>query len=163
MDIHSLAALLGNFGEFFGSIAVVGSLIFVGLEIRRTRNQSLVEGAENRLDAWNSWTVMILSNPEVRDIFFRGIRDMNSLNEDERLIFNQIMIFRQTILVRSFTRGRQLNDRQSLATTRGLLGDMFDEPGTVQWWRKYRNGWRLDFREFVDGALAEHEAANTQD
>lgn len=162
MDIRTTAELLGNFGEFFGSIAVVGSLLFVGLEIRRTRRQSVVDGAQDRLDAWNAFTVLLLSNPDVREIFFRGILDMNSLKEDERLTFNQVMIFRQTILARMVTRGKKLHDRESLEVARGLLGDIFDEPGAVQWWREYKSRWRLEFRDFVDEILSEHEGATPQ-
>ena len=35
------AQLLGNFGEFFGAIAVVITLIYLALEIRRSRNATI--------------------------------------------------------------------------------------------------------------------------
>lgn len=160
MDLMSTAQLLGNFGEFFGAIAVVSTLIFLVWEIRRTRKQNLVDGAENRLKAWNDWGALLLSNPDVRQIYARGCRELAGLNDDELLVFNQLVIFRHTIIARMFTRANQLNDQESLEGARGLLRDIFgNEPGMKDWWRRYRNRWRPSFREFVDDVLSEATAA----
>ena len=35
MDLITAAQLLGNFGEFFGAIAVVATLIYLGIQIRQ--------------------------------------------------------------------------------------------------------------------------------
>ena len=50
MTLMETAQLLGNFGEFFGAIAVVGTLIFLAIQIRQSKDamnantQSLEEG-----------------------------------------------------------------------------------------------------------------------
>lgn len=56
MDLVSTAQLLGNFGEFFGSIAVVVTLIFLTFQMRQntteTRNSSI-----QSIHAWRTGTV----------------------------------------------------------------------------------------------------------
>ncbi len=41
MTLMETAQLLGNFGEFFGAIAVVTTLVYLALEIRRSRNATI--------------------------------------------------------------------------------------------------------------------------
>ena len=41
MTLMETAQLLGNFGEFFGAIAVVITLVYLALEIRRSRNATI--------------------------------------------------------------------------------------------------------------------------
>ncbi len=41
MNFMDTAQLLGNFGEFFGAIAVVTTLVYLTLEIRRSRNATI--------------------------------------------------------------------------------------------------------------------------
>jgi hypothetical protein len=162
MTLMDTAQLLGNFGEFVGAIAVAGTLIFVGLEIHKARKLSMVDGAESRLDSWNDWTRLLLSNPDLTDVYLRGSEDMGELHTQELFVFNQLMIFHYTILLRMFIRGRELKDRESLEGARGILRDLFsDQPTAADWWRRYRNGYRASFREFVDGVLREHEELTT--
>ena len=49
MDLMSTAQLLGNFGEFVGAIAVVGTLIYFGVQIRKSElamTNSFVSGMQ---------------------------------------------------------------------------------------------------------------------
>lgn len=41
MTLMETSQLLGNFGEFFGAIAVVTTLVYLTLEIRRSRNATI--------------------------------------------------------------------------------------------------------------------------
>ena len=149
---------LGSIGEFIAAIGLIVSLIFVGLEVRKTRKQNMVEGTENRLSAWNEWGQLLLTNPDLREIFLRGSKDIGELNEDERFAFNQLMIFQFTILVRMYVRGTELGDEEALSGARGSLEDLFrlQRSGAV-WWKRHRTGWREPFRAFVDDIVEEQE------
>ena len=37
MTVIELSQVLGNFGEFFGAIAVVGTLIFLAIQVRQSK------------------------------------------------------------------------------------------------------------------------------
>ena len=41
MTVIELSQVLGNFGEFFGAIAVVGTLVYLAIEVRRSRMATL--------------------------------------------------------------------------------------------------------------------------
>lgn len=144
---------LGSLGEFVAAIGLMLSLIYVGLEIRQTRKLTAVEGTENRMQAWNEWSRLLLMNPSFDDVLNRGSHDLAGLNNAERRVFNHLMILRNTILIRQVGRGTQLNDRESLESARGLVRVTFTQPGVADWWRINRDGWRPEFRDFVEESL----------
>jgi len=51
MDLMSTAQLLGNFGEFFGALLLVGSLAYVGVQVRQNTAVSRAQIYQARADA----------------------------------------------------------------------------------------------------------------
>jgi len=145
---------LGNLGEFIAAIGLMFSLIFVGWEIRKTRRQSTVDGAEIRLNLFNEFNRLLITNPDLRDVWLRSHGDLHEFNEEEQFIFGHLMTLRFTIFVRMFVRGTELKDKESIDAAKGLLKDQFSEhPNAVGWWRQNKSRWRGSFREFVDEVL----------
>lgn len=153
---------LGNLGEFAAAIGLIVSLLFVGIELQKARKQSMVEGTEQRLDLFNDFNRLLLTNPELRKIWIRSRGELSDFDDDERFIFGQLMTLRFTIFARMFVRGTQLKDRDSLDALRGLLSDQFSShPNASKWWQRSRTGWRTTFREFVDRMLPDQEGTST--
>ncbi len=162
MDHQTFAQLLGNYGEFFGAIGLIFSLIFVGTEIRHTRKLAVVEGVEKRMGAWNEFSRLLLLNPDLRQVFRNGSQDLDSLGADEKFIYHQLMMLRFTLLIRQFYRGVMLKDQEALDGAKGVLLEQFSyEPSLADWWRQHRVELRPAFRNFVDEALTEHEKGKT--
>ncbi len=44
MTVIELSQVLGNFGEFFGAIAVVGTLVFLAIQVRHSKEATVVYG-----------------------------------------------------------------------------------------------------------------------
>ena len=153
---------LGSLGEFVAAIGLILSLVFVGLEIHKTRKQNQVQGAENRLDLFNDFNRLLLTNPELRDVWIRSRGDPGEFSADDLFIYAHLMTLRFTIFARMFVRGSELNDRDSLEAAGGLLRDQFLQPNAAEWWRRSRGGWRVPFREFVDDVLHEQELKTTE-
>ena len=110
------------------------------------------------MSAWNEWTRLLLVNPDLRKVYLTGRRDFDELEGDEKYVFHQLMTLRYTLLVRQFNRGRQINDRESLESAKGILLEQFaSEASHAVWWRRHRTEWRPAFIEFVDDTLQEHE------
>ncbi len=153
---------LGNLGEFIAATGLMFSLIFVGLEVRHSRKASLVEGVENRMSAWNEWSRLLLTNPDLRNVYRNGSRDLDSLDEEEKFVFHELMTLRYTLLIRQFHRGVELNDQESLDGVKGILLQQFSfEPSGADWWRQHRSEFRPAFRNYVDEALTGYEQAKT--
>ena len=95
MTLMETAQLLGNFGAFVGAIAVVGTLVYLAIQVRhsqeamRANTQSLDEGRRLALaQAYQNRTMMLLDNlRDMREsphvlLFSIGAAE-NDENEDE--------------------------------------------------------------------------------
>jgi len=83
--------LLANWGEFLGGIAVVISLIYVGLQVRASVKQSQLDSYTKFAELFTNWTSSIYSNTDSMHIFASGLADYDSLNEEDKIRFNLMM------------------------------------------------------------------------
>jgi hypothetical protein len=82
---------LGNLGEFLAAVAVIGSLIFVGIQMRLNTRELRLQRKFEANQEWSSFRRAIIDSSEVADIFQRGLFDPESLDEVEKLRFNMIV------------------------------------------------------------------------
>jgi hypothetical protein len=93
MDHQAVAQLLGNYGEFIGAIAVVITLVFVGLQVRqsaRTMAQSnkLAQSAtlNESLRQFSQFRRVLATDPDLNKIWIEG-RVGGELSEVDRQRF----------------------------------------------------------------------------
>ncbi len=90
MNVMDMAQLLGNFGEFIGAIAVVVSLIYIAIQVRRN-TQQLANNEKTMLrtesstahEQWSNWRRMLITHPEVIKVRQKGMQDYASLDAHE--------------------------------------------------------------------------------
>ena len=92
MDIMELGAI----GELVGGVAVIGSLIYVGLQVRQSNALNRAESVRSFARDYNSF-LMEIKQPEFIDIWRRGIRDFQSLSPADQsklhlVLFNHFML-----------------------------------------------------------------------
>ncbi len=84
---------LSDLGQFISSLAVLGSLIYVAIQIRQTeRNQRalILQGRAARI----AQTTMVTADPQLATVFAKGLSGAEDLSESEFVQFQQI--FRAT-------------------------------------------------------------------
>ena len=74
MDIMELGAI----GELVGGVAVIGSLIYVGLQVRQSNHQNSSESTRALMLAYNG-VLKELSESSFADLFRRGSYDYAAL------------------------------------------------------------------------------------
>ena len=83
MNLNDLA----NIGQVIGAIAVVISLIYVALEIRQNSNAVRSAAAQSVHEHFANWSHLIAADAELSRIAANGLRDYQSLSENERTRF----------------------------------------------------------------------------
>ena len=68
MSISETAELLGNFGDFFGSIAVLATLIYLAVQVRQAKRQLTVAGMQARATHANAVLEPIVASPDLAPI-----------------------------------------------------------------------------------------------
>ena len=64
MDHQAFAQLLGNYGEFIGSIAVLATLIYLAFQIRQNTAQLASASLQAMADRMENKLLFVAGNPE---------------------------------------------------------------------------------------------------
>lgn len=65
---------LGNLGEFVGAIAVIASLIYVGIQLRQNTAAIKITTAQAFTDTWNGYISTLNLAPDLGDVFFPRLK-----------------------------------------------------------------------------------------
>lgn len=140
--------------QIIAGLAVFGSLVFVGLQIRAsTREQQLTrsnEGADN----YSRFQVILIENPEFRDIWIKGADDINQLEPSEMLAFGAYMALWVDSATRMVAQSKAGHASGYVENAQRRYRPLTRRKGTHQWWEKARLGYEEDTREFIDEILS---------
>ena len=87
MPFAEQIAVLGNIGEFLGSILVFVTLIYLAIQTRDINKQSQAEARYAFVDAMAQINVGIGHSKQTASVWRRGLESIESLDEDERMQF----------------------------------------------------------------------------
>ena len=88
MELQATAQLLGNLGEFVGAIAVVVTLFYLAVQVRRNTQALRLASSDSIAQGILELNKMPIESPEVNTILLRGASDPSSLEPEERSRFN---------------------------------------------------------------------------
>ncbi|MEH6550669.1 MAG: hypothetical protein V7744_11845 [Pseudomonadales bacterium] len=138
--------------DIVGTIAVIMSLVYLGLQIRQ--NSRSIEGSteQSLMTAELGVYVLIAQHP---GIYRRGCADLSDLDPDEAVVFEQLILAIMSQLYGAFVQYQ----RNLIPETVWLayLNDWesnIDVPGLQEVWMQMINSYPIEFRQ----CLTEHEA-----
>jgi hypothetical protein len=141
--------------EVVGVIAVVISLIYLAVQVKGNTHQLEQSEQANRTqnlqavcDNYNEWRQM-LAVPGNGDIWIRGINDLNGLDHNERVIFNNLancMFWAGWFMYKIQRHEGLMGDVNA-----NVYRDLFRHPGLRQWIKVGRRTQLADdYGEFLD-------------
>ena len=106
MDHQAIAQMLGSYGEFVGAMAVVGTLIYLAIQVKQSKSaleantRAIDESrkltrAEFMYQASRRWDEVLQNatgTKEAASIFVRGNRNMSDLDEVEQVMYQQQVV-----------------------------------------------------------------------
>ena len=135
---------IGSVGEIVGSIAVVISLIYLAVQIRHANKQSEIESFRHTWNGLNQFCDRLSESTQTASIINRGRASLESLNEDEYLVFEHIHLRLLNTLESWYLQVMQTSRpgpyRESqVANLEGIIAGYFDYPGTRDLWASLRH------------------------
>ena len=91
MDHQAFAQLLGNYGEFFGAIAVVATLFYLAMQIRQNSRATQMSNSHELNEATRAWWAKLSDSNELASIWRRGLMDLSLLTPEEAIRFSTTM------------------------------------------------------------------------
>lgn len=152
---------LGAIGELVGGLAVIGSLIFVGLQVRQNNRlvaDSVAHAARHIAD---EWLRDLSTDPTLAELYLVGLEDRTRLpTAEQRIRFDMILLRLFRTLESLFLEhiDGHLSDEVWRATER-TFDPIVRQPGGAESWRRQKSLFAERFAKYVDRKLAGVNAA----
>ena len=129
---------LANWGEIIGAIAVVISLVYVGIQIRSSVIQSRLDSFTKVAELWLNFTSTIATNEETWRIFHKGTSDFDSFSSEEKARFSFLisMYFGIVETVMSHEKAGMFSDSETHDRNLEQAYAIFMRPGVQAWFAR---------------------------
>jgi hypothetical protein len=147
MSLSDLAAI----GTLVGGIAVLASLIFVGVELRQNTRAVRATASQAHTANWQQIMNTFVENADVALLWRNGLKNLESLADDDRIRFIALAsgIFRFWEGARLQWRHGQL-DAEHWQNVRTCALDFASQPGLRAYWHIRRHWHSADFQEWFE-------------
>ncbi len=129
---------LNDWLQVVGIFAVLGGLIFVGLQLSLDRQVALTEGTEAATSNRQYWAELVNTNAEV---WVKGLAG-DPLSATEAVRFDALASARAMIYFNSFSRAGRGGAQPPQRFVIEAAWELHGNPGFLKWWIEDRN--RLD-------------------
>ncbi len=140
-----------NVAEIVGAVAIVVSLIHVSLELSDNTRAIRSAAVNDASTSMQAWYLQVSGNEQLSSLFYRGIRDPESLSREE--LFQFFMSAHAAILgfQNAFELALEgtLDEDVKRSITMSLLATR-NEPGFKLYWSQRAEYFTPEFRAFVD-------------
>lgn len=140
--------------QIVGSMAVVTSLAFVGLELRRNTRVTRAASHHAVTASLNELNMFWAGNAEVTRIWLAGLRDRNALPPDECWRFDSMLRSYLHVCETMFIQAALGAGDESIVTAEenGII-QIFTSQGARDWWKDNPYGYAKEFRVYIDNLI----------
>lgn len=148
----SMVEFLGYLGSFISSLAVVASLVYVGMEVKRANRLARLGAIDALRDATNRFREVLLQGDNL-EVWLKGMRTDVTLTPEEQYRWDELGLYlwdsTQATYLRAADLGEEFTVRRIAYTVRfASSGEKFRT-----WWEPRRERFHPDFIAFVESHL----------
>jgi hypothetical protein len=150
---------LGAIAELAGAIGVIASLAYVATQIRHNTRASAVESKLVTTGMLTEFVDMLITDPELNDIFQRGRISKEDLTKEEYQRFSNMVMktFWFCSAAHFQLRTGTLTD-EDWYEIKAILDYWIAGAGVREWWSRYgHQRFGKTYADFVDGEVARME------
>ncbi len=148
-DIESIA-------DVVGAIAIVISLIYVGIQVNDSALATRSATANDTAAAMSQWYIAVGSDPEATRVLLDGMTNPESLSREQTAqfiyMFHALFLEYQTAYYVAEEGTLDIELRDFLVNT---LAGVREQPGFLKYWSQRREIFKPSFRVFVDDLIAQ--------
>ncbi len=144
----------GALGELIGGIAIIGSLLYVGVQVKDSARATRSAAANDATVTMQSWYLEMGSNRQTSELWFNALTSPEPLPTHDEFQFMMMMHavflgFQNSYLL---TQEGTLDPEIREAVTFAIVA-VKDLPGLDRYWRQRRGFLHRGFADYVDGLL----------
>ena len=141
-------------GQTIAAVAVVASLIYVGLQVKQNTNATQIASAQAYVAADVELVGLINNSPNLADVLHQGANGLSELNGGDLIRF---MAFHDSVFIsfQSFHLQwkRGALDETLWKTSKQAFIDLLQQKGQQDWWAKRRHWFSPEFQDYIEQAV----------
>ena len=150
IDRHMNWEAINAISQFVSSIAVVLSVLYLGIQVHRSNRVAKVAAQDAAASAVRDVTNTFMENAEMARIWGTGLEDLNALSaEDQARFFHASHQFLKALETIHFHHLNGLMDHQTWRGWQELLRHYIAAPGIARYWEIRSGLFSARFREFI--------------
>ena len=144
-----------SIAEVIGAIAIVVSLIYVGIQVNDSTRAVRSATANETSAALSSWYSSIGASAQASEVFYNGVTDPGSLSIEETAQFIYLIhgLFIEYQAAYYLGQEQTLDEGVQESITNTLVG-VREQPGVLMYWEQRRDLFEPGFRRFFDDLIA---------
>ena len=155
---------LANIAEIVGAIAIVISLLYVGVQVRDSTRAVRSAAVNDANTSIQNWYLTISNNRQVSELWLDGLRSPEALDEDDEYQFHMTMHAAYMGFQNAFLLAQEGSlDEDILASITAALLPTKDLPGMRRYWRQRRGYFYPAFAEYIDTVFSGNESSDAVD
>jgi len=145
-----------SIAEIIGAVAVVVSLLYVGLQVNDNTSAIRSTAANDATVTMQAWYLEMGSNRQASDLWFSAMTSAEPLATNDEFQFMMSMHSALLAMQNSFLLSQEgtIDPEFREALTIALVA-VKDLPGMERFWRQRRQFFHSDFAEYVEDQLAQ--------
>jgi len=145
---------VGAIGEIFGAVAVLATLVYLAKQIRHNTLAMKAGAFRDATEISSDFTKIMLNDAELGKIFPKGLENIDSLDDDERLRFTLMLRFQLRRYETVYMQVEQgLLDRGTLVGMETAFAQVFSNKSAEEYWRSERHNFLPAYVKVVDELL----------
>jgi len=148
--VMSSLQTIASIAEIAGAVAVVISLIYVGLQVRQ--NTAAIQSATAQAvhDNYAAWYINLSNDPALNDLVIKGLQDYLALNSTEKARFIDTFMAFLSYSQNAFYQWKQGSlPPQLWLGWESLIMNLVGTPGGKEFWRERGYTFGSEFRDYV--------------
>jgi hypothetical protein len=139
-------------GQIVGAVAVVVSVIYLALQVRSNARQTRLASMRAMSDAFNQWLYGLAGNPQIGELYYRGMHDFASIDGPDLPRFSALMDSLFRIYEDMYYQHiEQHLDPHVWRGFEAVMRDIIAYPGAKAWWQSRRHWFSGQFAQFIEG------------
>lgn len=150
-----LLVKLYELSQIVGSIAVVASLVFIGIQIHTNMKATRAASHQASSEALVRLNLLWAENEEATRLWLLGSSDRRALTAEQKWRFDSMarayLHVCETMYVQA---SLGAGDREIVSAEEDGIRTMFSSEGIRDWWAQNPYGFSTGFRKYIDALIA---------
>jgi hypothetical protein len=147
---------IGAISELVGAVAVLVTLVYLAVQVRDNTKTVKSENVHRVTDSFNAINMLVASDQDLADLWFKGVSDFEALTPTEQARFGFVQLAAFRIYDSLYYQvARSTGDEQLWLAELDTIRWIFAYPGMRAWWRQQKFGFSAQFKEYIDGIVSE--------